>query len=107
MGVNAKTEMIKDISDIMINRFEKVTFSVLIPRAFDDMKGKDVNFEMVASNTLQPLRLIYSHNIVTRSIATIFVHTECKTFSMRELLGDFGDHTTIRLKEIPKRHCIR
>lgn len=31
---------------------------------------------MVASNTLQPVRLFYNHNIASESIAVIFVHTE-------------------------------
>ena len=52
MGVLAKTTMIKDIVDVFLNRFDRSTFSVLVPDIFDDLKGKDANFEMVASNTL-------------------------------------------------------
>ena len=30
---------------------------------------------MISSNALQPLKLIYKHNIVTKSVARIFVNT--------------------------------
>ena len=52
--------------------------------------GNDANFEMVLSNTLQPLRLIYEHNVVTRSIGVVFVHTH--------LNGVLGDHTKLQGK---------
>ena len=45
---------------------------------FDDLKGSDANFEMVASNTIQPLRLMYKHNIATKTVAKIFVSTNAK-----------------------------
>ena len=64
MGVLAKTTMIKDVANILLKRYERTTFSVQIPECFEDLKGKDANFEVVTSGTLQPLRLIYSHNIV-------------------------------------------
>lgn len=37
----------------------------------------DANFETIASNTLQPLNMIYNHNIVTRTIAYIFINDSC------------------------------
>ena len=33
---------------------------------------------MVTSNTIQPVRLCYRQNVVTHSIAVIFVNTHCK-----------------------------
>ena len=33
---------------------------------------------MVTSNTIQPIRLCFHYNIVTHSIAIIFVNTNCK-----------------------------
>ena len=52
MGVLGDTKMIKDMRDILIKRYDRVTFSVQIPACFEDMKGQDNNFEMTASNTL-------------------------------------------------------
>jgi len=37
------------------------------------MTGKDASFEMVASNTIMPLKMFYEHNIATRKTALIFV----------------------------------
>ena len=34
---------------------------------------------MHESNSLQPLNLVYSHNIVTKTIAYIFINTETKS----------------------------
>ena len=55
--------------------YSKKTFTVDFPTCFDGMKGDDANFEMVASNTLQPMRLPYSFNVVTKSEAVIFLNT--------------------------------
>ena len=43
--------MIMDAVNVMLD-FDKDTFSVLFPDCFDDLKGSDANFEMVASNTM-------------------------------------------------------
>ena len=75
MGVLAKTTMIKDVSDVLENEYEKKTLSISFPTCFDDLKGNDASFELVSSNTMQPLRLVRAHNIVTKSIGVIFVHT--------------------------------
>ena len=40
--------------------------------------NEDANIELVASNTLQPMNMILSHNIVTHSMAVIFINTECR-----------------------------
>ena len=61
----------------MNQRFDRTTLGLHIPSAFEQLKGKDANFEMVTSNLLQPLRLFFSYNIVTNSIAHIFVNTHC------------------------------
>ena len=72
--------MIMDAVKVMLD-FDKKTFSVLFPYCFDDLKGADANFEMVSSNTMQPVRLIYSYNIASTKIAHIFVHTNLKNMS--------------------------
>ena len=42
------------------------------------MMNKDASIELVTSNTLQPLNMIFSHNIVTHSVAYIFINTEAR-----------------------------
>ena len=70
--------MIKDITEMLTTDFDKEYLSIEIPKAFENLKGRDAKFEMVTSNSLQPLHMIYEHNIVTRTIAYIFINTECK-----------------------------
>ena len=72
-----------DAVKVMLD-FDRRTFSVMFPDCFDDIKGSDANFEMVASNTLQPVRLIYKNNIASAKIAVIFVNTKIKTANYRE-----------------------
>jgi hypothetical protein len=43
--------MIPDAIKVMMD-FDRETFSVQFIDCFDDLKGSDANFEMVASNTL-------------------------------------------------------
>ena len=74
--------MIPDAIKVMLD-FDKTTFCVQYISCFDDLKGSDANFEMVASNTLQPVRLIYNHNIATTKIAAIFVHSKVMKMSYK------------------------
>ena len=78
LGVAANTKMIRDVAQIFLTQYSRVTFTVGIPRCFDVMKGEDVNFEMVASNTLQPINVEHRHNFATYTRAIIFVHTHLK-----------------------------
>ena len=71
--------MVDDITDTLVHRFDRSSLTLKIPGAFEHLKGKDANFEMVTSNTLQPLSINYHHNIVTNSIAYIFVCAKCKS----------------------------
>ena len=77
--VLADTNMVKEISDVMKERFDRNTLSLRIPQAFDQLKSKDAEFEMVTSNLLQPLAIFFKDKIVTESMAAIFVNTHCRT----------------------------
>ena len=72
LGVNADTQMVKEITDVMLAKYEKKFFTLLLPDCFDDLFSADANVEMVASNTTQPLILLYIGNVVTRSVGLIF-----------------------------------
>ena len=74
LGVAANTDMAKEISEIFSVRYEKKFFTLHVPSCFDDLFSKDANIEMVASNTIQPLRLTYCHNTVTFAIGIIFIN---------------------------------
>ena len=69
--------MVKDVVKVLLTKYDPKTMTIELPNAFEHLKGQDANFEMVTSNTIQPIKLSYSHNIVARSIATIFVNTDC------------------------------
>ena len=79
--------MIGDVVRIFKNNFENDSLSIVFPRILDDLKGQDANFEMIQSNTLQQIKLIYNDNIVTHSIAAIFVHTRYKA-----IVADVNDN---------------
>ena len=70
--------MVQDFVKNLNNRFDKRTLSIDLPKAFDNMKGKDAKFEFVLTSTIQPLKLHYDHNIVKKSIAYIFWQEEYK-----------------------------
>ena len=55
----------------------------------------------MTSNTLQPLRLIYAHNIVTKSIAIIFIYTTIKTEPYKKALEN-GEKYRLLFEELLK-----
>ena len=44
--------MVMDVVKILVEDFDRVTFTVQFIDCFDDLKGSDANFEMIQSNTL-------------------------------------------------------
>lgn len=38
------------------------------------MQGSDASFEMVASNSIMPMKLFYEHNIVTHKIGLVLIN---------------------------------
>ena len=44
--------MVPDVCKILLEEYDRSKFTVSVPACFDDLKGADANFEMVASNTL-------------------------------------------------------
>jgi hypothetical protein len=76
-GVRADTQMNKNLADTILKGFEmdQATFQIQFPKVFENQKGSDVNFEAVASNTLQKLKLEYEVNVMDRKDAWIFVNS--------------------------------
>ena len=65
--------MMQEISTTLVHSYDKNTFQLTIPKCFDALYSVDANFEMSASNTLQPLKLVYSYKIITSAKAIILV----------------------------------
>ena len=82
--VDKDSNMVDEVAAIVLERYEKVNFGLCIPRCFDDLKSKDANFETSQSNTLQPLILFYTNNIVSETVCAIFVHTKVKNLNYIE-----------------------
>ena len=62
---------------MLSKKCDRDTMTIELPYAFQNMVGRDANYEMVTSNTIQPILLSYQHNMVSHSIAYIFVNTGC------------------------------
>ena len=67
--------MVKNVVDILNHNYDRTTQTVTFPTCFDNIKSDDANFELVASNTLQKVKLARRHNVVKKSTAVIFAHT--------------------------------
>ena len=76
--------MVKNVVDILNEHYDRDGQYVEFPSCFNQIKGEDANFELVASNNLQKLRLARRANVVIKSIAIIFVHTEARGLSYAE-----------------------
>ena len=76
--VKADTNMVNEIVDAMNTRFSTETLTLEIPDVFENLSSRDAKFEMAISNSIQPLKLFYDHQVVTDSIAFVFVNTESK-----------------------------
>ena len=76
MMVLAETTMVENLVDTLQNKFDRINLSIKIPFAFEQLKGSDASFEMVTSNTIQSMSLLYQHNIVFKRHAAIFVNTD-------------------------------
>ena len=48
-GLLAKSKMMEELATRMLTRHSKLTFELLMPQAFNDMAGKDANFEILTS----------------------------------------------------------
>ena len=44
--------MVKDIVNTLLEKFDRDTLTIQLPKALEHLKGKDAEFEMVTSNTI-------------------------------------------------------
>ena len=69
--------MVPEIVYTFENNYNKDDLTLKIPEIFQEISTKDARMELVTSNTLCPLKLFFSHNLVTKTIAYIFCNTNC------------------------------
>ena len=102
--VLAETKMVADIIEILNAKIDKKEHSVTLPKALDQLKGEDAQFEMVTSNTIQPLKLFYEHNVVTRKIGLVLINTGIRSPKQLEYRNalKFGDLARKTLKDLLK-----
>ena len=75
LGVERDTYMVRELIQTLIRRLDVLSLSLDLPDALDQLQSVDASFEMVASNSLKPLRLFYEHNTVTKKACLIIVNT--------------------------------
>ena len=63
-GVNAETKMVFDVSQAFIAKVDSETKTIIFPQALEEITGQDASFEIAQSNTLVPIKLMYTHNLV-------------------------------------------
>ena len=68
--------MINTVISSLVNKYDKRTFSLLLPQALSDIQDEDENVELATSNTLMPVKIFYTHKTSARSIATIFIQRD-------------------------------
>ena len=91
--------MVRDIVKMLTKSFNHDTLTVQLPDSFEQLKGEDSNFEMVTSNTIQPVRLSFRHNIVARSVGVVLVNTHCKGLSYKNA-KEKGESAKKLLKDV-------
>ena len=97
--------MISEFFDHMLNNLERVTFTCSFPEFLNDMKSADSKLELVHSNTLKEIKFIYKHNIVTKSIAVIFVNTYL--FGDNKKFVAKGEKASLLFKSVLKFMIVR
>ena len=64
----------KDILKALMQSTDRINYMVLLPQAFEQLKNND--FETASSVSIQPLKLYYVFNVVTRSLGLVLYHND-------------------------------
>jgi hypothetical protein len=79
MQRGGKSHMVSDLINTLLKRLDRQTLSIQFPDVISQLHEQvSTSFEMSCSNTIMPLKLFYSHNIVTKTYAAIFVNTHTR-----------------------------
>ena len=88
IGAPLNTELIDDLTQALAHKYDRESLSLMFPSFLKDLQDLNPSLQIRASHRLQKIKLIYSHNLVTRSHGTIFVHTQIKAHYKYENEGD-------------------
>ena len=72
LGAQTERKLLRKIHSIMLENYERKTFSLTFPECFDNMQNNEL--EVITSKRIQSVKIFYRHNEVTHSIALIFVN---------------------------------
>ena len=96
-GLNkpCNSDLFDELVQVLAHKYDRDTLSITFPTFVKDLQNCHPELQMISSNRLQKIKLIYSHNIVTKSLATIFVHTSIKAHYKFENEGDPEIHDMV------------
>ena len=72
--------MAEDFSKALISAYNEIDMTLQFSDVLLLLQGKDVNFEIIKSQTARPLKLAYTYNKAHVLRAYIFAQTELKGF---------------------------
>ena len=75
-GADSITPIASEIAYTFLNRFDGSLFQLNIPSCFDYAQTQETVIEITTSRNLQPLKLLYRHNVVTGSEVLIFYNSQ-------------------------------
>ena len=64
----------KDVLKAFMESIDTINYMVLLPQAFEQLKSNDCSFETASSVSIQPLKLYYVFNVVTKSLGLVLYH---------------------------------
>ena len=79
IGVKSDTKFMHDICEALLDRFAD-DMSLTFPEFLEGIKGTDTNFELVSSSTTRPVKLMYTHNLVSRLLGYVFAWNQLDGF---------------------------
>ena len=102
-GIGARSKMVEDFCRALKQSYD-ANMVCMLTDALDAMMASDVNFEVISSQTAKPLMMFYTHNIVRKLRAYIFVQSLLKGFL--DWTGSefgFNSRDSVAAKELSER----
>ena len=77
VGVRSDTKLIADICYALLEKIA-ADMTLTFPEFLEGIKGSDATLELVSSSTTRPVKLMYTHNLVSKLLGYVFVWTHLK-----------------------------
>ena len=94
--------IVQDIIKAFSTELNRDDLTIQLPKAFEQL-AEEQKIELTQSNPIQSVDLFYSHNMITHSIAVVFVNTTCLS-SMGQLSSKEKEKALI--SELKKEHNV-